>query len=200
VVVSLAIVPSYVFFGLLLMLVSALAVRALRWHTPAGVTTRVADMEWPLLHWIRGLAIAHIVRLVAGAVFRGSPVWTAYLRLAGARLGRRVYVNSLAVTDYSLLDFGDNVVIGDGAHLSGHTVEHGVLKTGPVRLGCNVTIGVGSVIDIDVVAGDGCQVGAMSLVPKHSRLDADALYIGIPVQRFPGRGRCDAALGSKDAR
>jgi carbonic anhydrase/acetyltransferase-like protein (isoleucine patch superfamily) len=29
-----------------------------------------------------------------------------------------------------------------------------------------VTIGVGSIIEIDVVAGDGCQVGAMSLVPK----------------------------------
>ena len=35
-----------------------------------------------------------------------------------------------------------------------------------------MTIGVGSIIEIDVVAGDGCQVGAMSLVPKHMRLDA----------------------------
>ena len=131
VVISLAIAPSYVLFGLLLMLCSALAVRALRWHTPAGLTARVADMGCPLLHWIRGMVVAHIVRLVAGAVFRGSPVWTAYLRLSGARLGRRVYVNSLAVTDYNLLDFGDDVVIGEDVHLSGHTVEHGVLKTGP---------------------------------------------------------------------
>ena len=57
-----------------------------------------------------------------------------------------------------------------------------------------MTIGVGSVIDIDVVAGEGCQVGAMSLVPKHTRLDAGALYLGIPVQRFPGPSHCDAAL------
>jgi carbonic anhydrase/acetyltransferase-like protein (isoleucine patch superfamily) len=121
--------------------------------------------------------------MIAGTLFRGSPVWTAYLRLAGARLGRRVYVNSLAVTDYNLLEFGDDVVIGDDVHVSGHTVEGGVLKTGAVRLGCNVTIGIGSIIDIDVVAGDRCQVGAMSLVPKHSRLDADALYIGIPVSK-----------------
>ena len=135
VVISLAIVPSYVFFGLLLMLASALAVRALRWHTSAGLAARVVDMEWPLLRWVSGMVVAHIVRLVAGAVFRGSPVWTAYLRLAGARLGRRVYVNSLAVTDYNLLDFGDDVVIGDGVHLSGHTVEHGVLKTGAVQAG-----------------------------------------------------------------
>jgi carbonic anhydrase/acetyltransferase-like protein (isoleucine patch superfamily) len=35
-----------------------------------------------------------------------------------------------------------------------------------------VTIGLGSMIDIDVDIGDTAQVGALSLVPKHSRLDA----------------------------
>lgn len=194
VAIAFAIVPSYMLFGLLLMPVSALAVRTVGWRTPAGLELRIADMEWPLLRWARGMMMAHIVRLVAGAVFRGSPVWTAYLRLAGARLGRRVYVNSLAVADYNLLEFGDGVVIGDGVHLSGHTVEHGVLKTGGVRLGRNVTIGVGSIIEIDVVAGDGCQVGAMSLVPKHMRLDAGTVYVGIPVQRFPRRSHRDAVL------
>ena len=120
-----------VLFGLLLMPVSALAVRTLGWRTPRQeLEVRIADVDWPLLRWVRGMVMAHIVRLVAGAVFRGSPVWTAYLRLGGARLGRRVYVNSLAVADYNLLEFGDDVVIGDGVHLSGHTVEHGVLKTG----------------------------------------------------------------------
>jgi carbonic anhydrase/acetyltransferase-like protein (isoleucine patch superfamily) len=47
-----------------------------------------------------------------------------------------------------------------------------------------VTIGLGSVVDIDVTIEDGCQVGALSLVPKHSRLDAHATYAGIPVQRI----------------
>jgi hypothetical protein len=89
--IAFAIVPSYVLFGLLLMPVSALAVRTLGWRTPAGLEVRIADVDWPLLRWVRGMVMAHIVRLVAGAVFRGSPVWTAYLRLAGARLGRRVY-------------------------------------------------------------------------------------------------------------
>jgi acetyltransferase-like isoleucine patch superfamily enzyme len=183
VMISLAIAPSYVLVALLMMLLSALAVRVLRWHTPEGVETRVTDLEWPLLDWVRSMVATHLVRLIAGTLFRGSPVWTAYLRLAGARLGRRVYVNSLAVTDYNLLEFGDDVVIGADVHLSGHTVEAGVLKTGAVRLGRNVTIGVGSVIDIGVVAGDGCQVGAMSLVPKQTRLEPASLYVGVPVQK-----------------
>jgi acetyltransferase-like isoleucine patch superfamily enzyme len=194
IVISLAIIPSYVLFAVQLMLVSALAVRTLKWHTPAGLDTRVWDMEWPLLHWVRSMVATHVVRVIAGTLFRGSPVWTAYLRLAGARLGRRVYINSLAVTDYNLLEFGDDVVIGDGVHLSGHTVERGVLKTGAVRLGRSVTIGVGSFIGVGVVAGDGCQVGAMSFVPKHARLDPASVYIGVPAQKCGNRSPRETGL------
>jgi hypothetical protein len=120
-VISLALVPSYVLFALLLMFVSALSVRALNWQTPADTEARIADFDWPVLTWARAMVATHLVRFVAGTLFRASPVWTAYLRLAGARLGRRVYVNSLAVTDYDLLEFGDDVVIGADAHVSGHT-------------------------------------------------------------------------------
>ena len=48
-----------------------------------------------------------------------------------------------------------------------------------MRIGRGVTVGLGSIIDIDVEIGAGCVVGAMSLVPKHSRLDAGAVYVGI---------------------
>jgi acetyltransferase-like isoleucine patch superfamily enzyme len=182
--VAMALVPSYVLFALLLMFVSAAAVRTMRWKTPANMEMRIANLEWPLLQWARSMVATHIVRVFAGVLFRGSPVWTAYLRLAGARIGRRVYVNSLAVTDYNLLEFGDGVVIGDDAHLSGHIVEGGVVKTAPLCLGSNVTIGLGSVLEIGVAAGDGCQVGALSLVPKHTRLEAGAIYAGIPAHRI----------------
>jgi acetyltransferase-like isoleucine patch superfamily enzyme len=181
---SMAVVPSYVLFALLLMFVSAAAVRTLRWETPANAEMRIADLDWPLLQWARSMVATHIVRVFAGALFRGSPVWTAYLRLAGARVGRRVYVNSLAVTDYNLLEFGNDVVIGDSAHLSGHTVEGGVVKTAPLRLGSNVTIGLGSVLEIGVEAGDGCQVGALSFVPKHTRLEPGTIYAGVPAHRL----------------
>jgi acetyltransferase-like isoleucine patch superfamily enzyme len=126
----------------------------------------------------------HVVRLFAGSLFRATPLWTFYLRLNGARLGRGVYVNSLAVNDHNLLEFGDRVVIGDGVHLSGHTVEHGVVKTAAVRFGDQVTIGLGTVVGIGVEAGDRCQVGALSFVPKFARLKADTTYVGTPVREL----------------
>lgn len=181
---SIGLVPSYVLFALLLMFVSAASVRTLHWQTPANVAMRIADLEWPLLQWARSMVATHLVRFLAGGLFRGSPIWTTYLRLAGARIGRRVYINSLAVTDYNLLEFGDDVVIGDDVHLSGHTVEGGVVKTAPLHLGRDVTIGLGSVVEIGVDIGDGCQLGALSFVPKYTRLDAGATYAGIPAHRL----------------
>jgi acetyltransferase-like isoleucine patch superfamily enzyme len=98
-----------------------------------------------------------------------------------------VYVNSLFVSDHNLLEFADDVVIGSEVHLSGHTVEGGVVKTARVRLGRDVTIGIGSVVDIGVTIGDGTQIGALSFVPKHTALESGGVYAGIPVRRIEQR-------------
>lgn len=176
-----ALIPSYMAFALGVMGWSPLATWLTGARTPADVELRLAAMDRPLMTWVRYMAATHVVRIFAGSFFRGTPFWTAYLRLNGARLGRGVYVNTTSISDHNLLDFGDGVVIGADVHISGHTVERGLVKTGHVRLGRGVTIGLGTAVDIDVEAGDGCQVGALSFVPKHARLDAGAVYAGIPV-------------------
>ena len=177
---SVAIMPSYVLFALCLTIVSPLTLRLLRWQTPPDAEMLIADMDWALLRWVRFGASIHLVRVIAGTLVRGTPFWTNHLRLSGARLGKRVYVNSLSVSDYNLIECGDDVVIGGGVHLSGHTVEAGVVKTARVRLGNNVTIGLGSVIEIGVEIGSNSQVGALSFVPKYAKLKGGVVYVGSP--------------------
>jgi carbonic anhydrase/acetyltransferase-like protein (isoleucine patch superfamily) len=181
---SAAVMPSYLMFAVCLMIVSPLVIRLIGWRSPEDAEMRIAEMGWPLLRWIRYLATIHLVRVVAGTLFRGTPIWTAHLRLYGARVGRRVFVNSLYVSDYNLLHFGDDVVIGAAAHVAGHTVEHGIVKTAAVRLSRNVTIGLGSVIEIGVDVGPDCEIGALSFVPKRTKLEGGAVYAGIPVTRI----------------
>jgi acetyltransferase-like isoleucine patch superfamily enzyme len=183
IVAALLLVPCYVLFALCLMPVSASMTRLTGARTPPGLELRISEMSWPLMRWAHYMAASHIVRLISGSLFRASPIWTAYLRMNGARIGRRVFVNTLSIADHNLLEFGDDVVIGADVHVSGHTIEGGLLKTARVRLGSNVTIGLGSVIDIGVEIGPHCQVGALSLVPKHTKLDGQAVYVGIPVRR-----------------
>jgi acetyltransferase-like isoleucine patch superfamily enzyme len=111
-------------------------------------------------------------------------LWTWYLRLNGAQVGRGVYINSLSISDHNLLEFGDGVVIGESVHLSGHTVERGLVKTGRVRLGDGVTVGLGSMVGIGVTAGDRCQIGALSVVPKYTQLESGVIYAGVPARKI----------------
>ena len=187
VVASVLVMPAYIVFALCLMPVSAIIMRLLGARTPPDAELRISEMSWPLMKWVQYMSAAHIVRLVSGSMFRGSPLWTAYLRMNGARVGKRVFINTLSISDHNLLVLGDDVVIGADVHISGHTVEDGMLKTAGVRVGSRVTIGLGSAIDIDVNIGDGCQIGALTLVPKHTRLDADAVYVGIPARKLSDR-------------
>jgi len=193
---SLLIVPSYVLFALALLIVSPAGTRLARLRTPENTTLRLVDLEWPLLKWVEYMAAAHVVRVFAGGLFRGSPMWTLYLRLNGARVGRSVYVNSLSVSDHNLLDFGDRVVIGADVHVSGHTVERGLLKTGSVTLGPDVTLGLGCVVEIGVEVGAHAQIGALSFVPKHTRLDGGIVYAGVPVR--PLAPATQAVLATSD--
>jgi len=187
VILSMAFIPAYLLFTLALILLSGVATRITGWRTPSNAELDISKFSWPLLDWARYVISIQLVRIFAGSLFRATPIWTFYMRLNGARMGRRVFVNSLEVTDHNLLDFGDDVVVGGDAHLSGHTVEGGVLKTAPVRLGRGVTVGVGSVVGIGVVAGDRCQIGALSLVPKFAELEEGAVYVGIPVKKMEPR-------------
>lgn len=184
VVLAMSLVPAYLAFAVTLVILSAGATKLCGWRTRAGAAWRVDALEWELLSWARYMISTHVVRVLVGTFFRGSPLWTWYMKLNGARIGRGVYVNSLSISDHNLLEFGDGVVIGEGVHLSGHTVEGGVVKTGRVRLGKGVTVGLGSMVGIGVDAGDRCQIGALSVVPKNSVLEAGGVYAGVPVRRI----------------
>jgi len=67
--------------------------------------------------------------------------------------------------------------------------------SGPVRLGRHVIVGSGSVILPNLTIGDGCAVGALSMV--NESLPDWGIYAGIPVQRL--RDRSQALLSDEMA-
>jgi acetyltransferase-like isoleucine patch superfamily enzyme len=186
-VVAMSLVPAYLVFAVSLVALSAASTRVLGWRTPPPGAWKLRDLEWPLLNWSRYMISTHVVRVLVGTFFRASPLWTWYLRWNGASIGRGVYINSLSISDHNLLRFDDGVVIGESVHLSGHTVEGGLVKTGHVHLGRFVTVGLGSMVGIGVEAGEKCQIGALSVVPKNTKLEAGSTYAGVPVKRIDQR-------------
>lgn len=194
-ILAMSLVPAYLVFATTLVLLSAASTRLFGWRTAPGSAWRLADLEWGLLNWSRYMISTHVVRVLVGTFFRSSPLWTWYLKLNGAQIGRSVYINSLSISDHNMLVMGDGVVIGESVHMSGHTVEGGVVKTGYVRLGRGVTVGLGSMVGIGVEAGDRCQIGALSVVPKNTRLDGGAIYAGVPVRKIEKSGSTSVEVG-----
>ncbi|MCA1819104.1 MAG: hypothetical protein LC620_03485, partial [Halobacteriales archaeon] len=88
------------------------------------------------------------------------------------------------VYDLDILEVGDRTVIGANASILGHVGEKSRLVRQPVRIGKNCTVGQYANIFPGVTMGDNCHVGAMSLVPKGSQLDANAVYGGVPVRKI----------------
>ena len=58
---------------------------------------------------------------------------------------------------------------------------------GPVKISKHAIIGVGSVIFPNVTVGEGCAIGAMSLVNKS--IDPWGVYVGVPVIRIKDRSK-----------
>ena len=183
-IVATTLVPAYLFFAISLVALSAVSTRMCGWRTAPNGVWKLRDLEWPLLDWSRYMISTHVVRVLVGTFFRASPLWTWYLRWNGARIGRGVHINSLSISDHNMLEFGDGVVIGENVHLSGHTVEGGMVKTGPVRLARFVTVGLGSMVGINVEAGEKCQIGALSVVLKGSKLEGASIYAGVPARKI----------------
>lgn|SRR5579864_1135714 len=59
ILLSSALIPSYISFALALLFVSPLAIRLVGWRTPAHAEMRIADLDWQLLNFVRYAAANH---------------------------------------------------------------------------------------------------------------------------------------------
>jgi acetyltransferase-like isoleucine patch superfamily enzyme len=79
-----------------------------------------------------------------------------------------------------LICVGDNSIIGYNTTILAHEYLLKEWRTGPVVIGCNVTIGANCTILPGVVIGDGAMISAMSLVNKD--VPAGAKVGGVPIR------------------
>jgi non-ribosomal peptide synthetase-like protein len=122
-----------------------------------------------------------------------TPFANILLRLLGARLGKNVQINSKNIFDATLVEIGDNTVVGGGAIIIGHVVERGILKLKPVKIGKNVTIGSHSTITPGCEIGDRSIIGAGAVLLKNTKVEPRSVYYGIPAEPV-GRKKTEDSL------
>ena len=162
-----------------------LVVVGLKWLVVGRYRPRVAPM-WSHFVWRSEL----ITALYEGAAvpgllggFTGTPFLAPLLRLLGVRIGRRVFIETTYLTEFDLVQVGDDVSIGGTTSLQTHLFEDRVMKMSTVRIGSACTVGPRAVVLYDSQLEDGAELDALSLVMKGERLPAATAWRGIPAQQ-----------------
>ncbi|MBO0791449.1 MAG: hypothetical protein J2P36_10930, partial [Ktedonobacteraceae bacterium] len=130
---------------------------------------------------ITGLYESTAVPLLIGGL-AGTPWIAPFLRLLGARIGKRVWLATTYLTEFDLVEIGDDVAIGDATSLQTHLFEDRVMKMSTVKIGEGSSIGPRSVVLYDTEVGSGATLDALSLVMKGESLPKETHWQGIPAR------------------
>lgn len=182
---GLALSSGYLLFGLALVLVLPLA-RLVTFSsgTPEG---RFPYFSFGAFRWASYNALTLVLRFSFVNWIRLTPILPLYHRLMGARIGRRVHINTAVVADQNLLEIGDDTVIGGDATLVGHVAEGGHLIAAKVRIGRGVTVGLMAVIMPGCTIGDGAVIAAGAVLKKGEQVGPGEIWAGVPARRVGTR-------------
>jgi len=168
--------------GCLFGLASFLLVVVLKWLLLGRYRPHAAPMWTPFVwtseavtNLYESLAVPNLLDLV-----RGTPLLPWALRLLGARIGRRVWMNTTDLTEFDCVSIGDEAELNAWSGPQTHLFEDRVMKIGRVVIGARVTVGTRTTILYDTQVGEGARLGPLTLVAKGERLPNDTGWEGSP--------------------
>ncbi|QYE35249.1 amino acid adenylation domain-containing protein [Polymorphobacter sp. PAMC 29334] len=165
-------------------LVAGLAVVALKWIV-VGEYRATTKPLWSWFVWRTELVTATYENLAVNlllAPLRGTPWLAAYFRLMGAKIGRRVYLDTTDMTEFDLIEIGDDAALNDAAGLQTHLFEDRVMKVSAVRIGARATVGSLAIVLYDAVVDDGAELGDLSVLMKGESLAPGTAWEGSPAR------------------
>lgn len=127
-----------------------------------------------------------------------TPFANLLFRMLGAKLGKNVQFNSKYVFDASLLEIGDNTVVGGGAIINCHIVERGKLVLRKVKIGKNVTIGSHSTIMPGCEIGDRAIIGASAVLLKDTKVESRDIWYGYKAESLREKKRKEIRDAKED--
>ncbi|HTF54329.1 MAG TPA: Pls/PosA family non-ribosomal peptide synthetase [Pseudonocardia sp.] len=139
----------------------------------------------------------YIRPVFAGTAFQGT-IW----RLAGVRMGRRVFDDGCAMPEKSLVTIGDDAVLNAGSVIQCHSLEDGFFKSDHTTVGAGATIGVKAFVHYGVRMGDGAVLAADAFVLKGEEVEPGSRWHGNPAAeaRAPLASAPTAAPGTVQSR
>lgn len=177
---GISLAAGYFMFGFSLIAIAGLTRLCLRLRLREG---NYPIFSLPALKWAFISSLYLMINFTFIDFILLTPFANLLLRLLGAKLGRNVQINSKYVFDATLLEIGDDTVVGGGAIIIGHVVERGILKLKKVKIGSNVTLGSHCTIMPGCVIGDNAIIGASAVLLKNTVVEPRSVYFGVPAEQ-----------------
>jgi non-ribosomal peptide synthetase-like protein len=115
-------------------------------------------------------------------VLTGTPFVCWYFRLLGARIGRRVYMETTDFSEFDLATIGDEAALNADCTIQTHLFEDRVMKMSTVDIGAQCVVGAGSLVLYDTRMEPGSALGELSLLMKGEVLPAGTKWQGSPAR------------------
>ncbi len=116
----------------------------------------------------------------------GTPFVAWYFRLLGARIGRRVYLETTDFSEFDLARIGDGAELNADCTVQTHLFEDRVMKMSTIDIAAGATVGSGTLVLYDTRMEAGARLGTLSLLMKGESLPAGTAWEGIPARRLSG--------------
>lgn len=116
------------------------------------------------------------------SILQGTPFLCWVFRALGARIGKRVYLETTDITEHDLVRLGDDACVNADATLQTHLFEDRVMKMSTVDVGDRCTIGALSLVLYDTRMEADANLNSLSLLMKGETLPAGTNWEGIPAR------------------
>jgi len=140
---------------------------------------------WSTFVWRNELLNAlheHLAEPFLVGPLTGTPFICWYFRLLGARIGRRVYMETTDLSEFDLAEIGDEAMLNADCTIQTHLFEDRVMKMSTVRIGPRCTVGAGSLVLYDTRMEADASLGDLSLLMKGEVLPAGTAWEGVPAR------------------
>lgn len=122
----------------------------------------------------------------AGEWLSGTLMWPAWLRLAGATVGRGCEISTIIDVVPELIDIGDECFFADGIYLGGARVHRGAVTLGKTALSDNTFLGNHAVIAAGQRLPEDILLGVCT-VADEEQIRPGTSWFGLPPFELPRR-------------
>lgn len=138
----------------------------------------------PAIKWYIHNGLTYLVRFTFMEFITPTPFNILFFRMMGAKIGEGTIINTVHISDPSMIEMGQKVTLGGSVTIVGHYGQGGYLVLAPVKIGDKATIGLRAIIMGGVEIGAGAKVLPNSVVLPKTKIPAGETWGGVPAQKI----------------